>query len=344
MIPEQRPECIFIDPPSPAYYQDRLFEISDPVLNRDDSLQPFFDLRAALEKPGTRVRTADYMPEKAISETVCDYYSLGVLGNFEALLGRDDIRLKAFVFLEPPVVDPRQYRALPELTAAFERVYLSNTVGDGYSLTGVDTSKLRQMYWPILHTGPVTQYWDITERLDRIVVINGNHIPKDKRNELYSARIEAMASLAKSEVVDLYGRGWERWWSRASMWLPYWKNRPSLMSVYRGSCESKYETLSRYKYCLCFENTSIKGYVTEKIFDCLYTGTIPLYLGAPNISEFIPETAYIDCRRFGNWQEIPKYLDQVTETEIQAMREAGATFLQSEEATNHLKSLRHIFS
>lgn len=38
------------------------------------------------------------------------------------------------------------------------------------------------------------------------------------------------------------------------------------------------------------------GYMTKKLFDCLYVGTIPLHLGAPDISSLIPPEAYIDCR------------------------------------------------
>jgi hypothetical protein len=46
---------------------------------------------------------------------------------------------------------------------------------------------------------------------------------------------------------------------------------------------------------------AMNGYITEKIFDCLYAGTIPLYLGALDISKYIPSTVYVDCRKFSSW-------------------------------------------
>ncbi len=338
------PNTIYIDPPSPAYYEDRLFDTSDTVLNRDDTLVPFFKLRAAQKKQGVEVHTADFLMAQNNREHASDYYSLGVLDNYKALLNQADVRMKAFVIFEPPVVDPRLYKALPELTAAFEHVYVHNTSGDGYSLKGVDASKLRQLYWPQPRDEVIEHFWVRTERMNRIVVINSNHIPRKVPNELYSKRIEAMASLAKLGVVDLYGRGWAKWWSRASMWLPYWGNRKTLMSIYKGACESKYEILSQYKFCLCFENMAMKGYVTEKIFDCLYAGTVPLYLGATDIQDLIPEDIYIDCRKFSSWQEMYHAVEKISAHEIQQMREKGKLFISSKQGARYCNSLMEIFS
>jgi hypothetical protein len=162
-------------------------------------------------------------------------------------------------------------------------------------------------------------------------------------NELYSVRIEAMVSLASTGAIDLYGRGWHKWWSRASMWWPYWKNRSSLMSIYQGACDSKYEVLSRYEFCLCFENMAMKGYVTEKIFDCFYAGIVPLYLGAPDIQSLIPEAAYIDCRNFKSWVDMLKFIQNLSNQEITHMREAGRQFVRSPQSDKYREILMGIF-
>uniref|UniRef100_UPI0040485180 glycosyltransferase family 10 domain-containing protein n=1 Tax=Orrella sp. TaxID=1921583 RepID=UPI0040485180 len=343
MIPDNASDTTYVDPPSPAYYEDRLFDTSDAILNRDDSLVPYARVRQAYRAAGKELRTADYLMKTPGGEAVSNYYSLGVLDNYKALLQRADVRLKAFVIFEPPVVDPRLYKALPELTAAFETVYVHNTTGDGYSLKGVDASRLRQLYWPQPRDEVIKHYWERTERLDRIVVINGNHIPRKVPNELYSKRIEAMSGLAPLGVVDLYGRGWAKWWSRTSMWLPYWKHRKTLMSIYKGACESKYEVLSQYKFSLCFENMAMKGYVTEKIFDCLYAGTVPLYLGASDIEGLIPEDIYIDCRKFSSWQVMHRAVENIPSYEIEKMREKGKEFIQSTQGARYYDSLITIF-
>lgn len=335
---------VYIDPSSAAYYEDRLFDISDLRLNRDDTLLPFLKLKTRLEETGARVHTADRLLLQNTSESNGDYYSLGVLDNYARLTEQPGVQLRAFVIFEPPVVDLRPYRALPALTQAFDEVYVHNTAGDGYSLEGVDTSKLRKLYWPQPREDVMEAHWSNEDRLDRLVVINGNHIPRRVPNELYSRRIEAMAGLAKLNAVDLYGRGWDRWWSRASMWWPYWKHRSTLMSIYKGACDSKYEVLSRHKFSLCFENMAMRGYVTEKIFDCFYAGTIPVYLGAPDIGDLVPPEAYVDCRNFANWESLVDHLSRVSASELQRMRDAGREFVQSKQGRKYSQSLLEIFS
>jgi hypothetical protein len=330
---------IFIDPSYPAYYEDRLFDIADPVLNRDGTLMPFDRLRAAAEEKNIGIHTADYLMEGKIKGAVNEYYSLGLLENYPKLTGRQDGRLRGFFILEPPVVAPKLYRALPELTRHFEQVYLHNTEGDGYSLKGVDRSRLRKLYWPQPLCDVMEPWWGNRDRLKRIVVINGNHIPRSFRGQLYGKRIEAMAHLAKQGVVDLYGRGWDQWWSHRSMWPPYWWNYRALMSIYQGSCESKYQVLSRYRFSLCFENMAMQGYVTEKIFDCFYAGAIPLYLGAKDISSLIPEAAYVDCRRFSSWEEMGDKVMSLSDKEVADMREAGRAFIQSDDGMRYYNSL-----
>ncbi|KAG7582529.1 Glycosyl transferase family 10 [Arabidopsis suecica] len=54
-----------------------------------------------------------------------------------------------------------------------------------------------------------------------------------------------------------------------------------------GSVE-KVEALKRYKFSLAFENTNEEDYVTEKFFQSLVAGSVPVVVGAPNIEEFAP--------------------------------------------------------
>lgn len=330
---------IFIDPSYEIFYKDRLFDMSNPTLNRDGHLSAFGRLREVLNDRSREIHTADYLLNRLVMAKQSDYYSFGLLRNFQRLVGRDDVCLRAFVIMEPPIVSPKLYRALPELTNRFERVYLHNISGNGYSLNGVDTSKLRKLYWPQPFNDVIDGYWHRAERLRRIVVINGNHIPRSFRNELYSVRIQAMASLAKLGVVDLFGRGWDKWWSHRSMWPPYWRHYKSLMSIYRGPCISKYEVLSQYSFCLCFENMAMNGYVTEKLFDCLYTGTIPLYLGAWDIEVLVPPETYVDCRKFRSWEELSDRVMEMSDSEIAVMREAGRNFIRSEAGLKYFNSL-----
>ncbi|XP_022897123.1 glycoprotein 3-alpha-L-fucosyltransferase A-like isoform X2 [Olea europaea var. sylvestris] len=80
-------------------------------------------------------------------------------------------------------------------------------------------------------------------------------------------RLQALVALEKSNIkIDSYG-GCHR-------------NR-------NGRVE-KVETLKRYKFCLAFENSNEEDYVTEKFFQCLVAGSVPVVIGAPNIQDFAP--------------------------------------------------------
>jgi hypothetical protein len=333
---------VVIDPSSGHYLDNKLFDLADPVLNRDGSLLPFHRVYSSLKDRGVLVNTADLLLQGRAGETNNQYFSLGMLANLPALKIRRDVEFKGFLIMEPPIVAPELYRALPELTELFDAVYVHNTIGDGYSLAGVNQSKLRKLFWPQPYLGVIEKYWSNVNRQNRIVVINGNHKPRMRNGELYSKRIQAMAALATVGAVDLYGRGWNRWWARSSLWLPYWLNRRRLMSIYRGACQSKYEVLGQYRYCLCFENMSMTGYVTEKIFDCLYAGTIPLYWGAPDIDSLIPAEAYIDVRQFASWTEMWEAVNRMTEAEVNVMRDAGRKFLSSNDFLKYYNSLQDV--
>ena len=52
---------------------------------------------------------------------------------------------------------------------------------------------------------------------------------------------------------------------------------------------------SNYMFSVDMENTSTKGYVSEKIFSGLLAGTIPIYYGAPDIFKYINPDRIIHC-------------------------------------------------
>ena len=46
----------------------------------------------------------------------------------------------------------------------------------------------------------------------------------------------------------------------------------------------KLSLLARYKFTLAFENSRAAGYVTEKLFQPLIAGSLPIYWGAPDVA------------------------------------------------------------
>jgi glycosyltransferase involved in cell wall biosynthesis len=135
-------------------------------------------------------------------------------------------------------------------------------------------------------------------------------------NELYSSRVAAIRWFEQHhpELFDLYGIGW----SQAEF--------PS----YRGRVDSKYETLRQYKFSICYENASdYPGYITEKIFDCFKAGCVPVYLGAPNIDDHIPQACYIDKRHFDSYESLYSYLTSLSEEDYLQYLDNIELFFQS---------------
>jgi len=52
---------------------------------------------------------------------------------------------------------------------------------------------------------------------------------------------------------------------------------------------------SQYKFVVNFENSSTNGYVTEKIFNVLAAGVVPIYHGAPDINEYVNRKSFVHC-------------------------------------------------
>ncbi|RPG55913.1 MAG: hypothetical protein CBD95_005220 [Flavobacteriales bacterium TMED235] len=78
---------------------------------------------------------------------------------------------------------------------------------------------------------------------------------------------------------------------------------------WKGKTQDKRMTLRNYKFAFVIENaTDFNGFITDKIFDCFYSGTVPIYLGAKNVKLFIPEECFIDLREFKNLNNLHDYL------------------------------------
>ncbi len=107
-----------------------------------------------------------------------------------------------------------------------------------------------------------------------------------------SGREGFAAELAQQIGIDSYGR---------------FLNNRSVEGADQGP-QSKIATIARYPFCLAFENSISPDYVTEKLFDSFDAGTVPIYLGAPNVNEFAPENSYIDAGDFAGPRELAAYL------------------------------------
>jgi len=72
---------------------------------------------------------------------------------------------------------------------------------------------------------------------------------------------------------------------------------------------SKRRTIARYRFTLAFENAIDRDYVTEKFFDPLAAGSVPVYLGAPNAEAFAPgNDCFIDATHYPSPRALAEHL------------------------------------
>ncbi len=82
---------------------------------------------------------------------------------------------------------------------------------------------------------------------------------------------------------------------------------------------SKLECIAGYKFTLAFENSIARDYVTEKFYDPLVAGSVPVYLGAPNIDEFAPgEQCFINTAEFETPRALAEYLQHLANDDAYA--------------------------
>lgn len=92
----------------------------------------------------------------------------------------------------------------------------------------------------------------------------------------------------------------------------------------------KQEAISKYMFYLAFENSKEPGYVTEKVFDALKAGTVPIYLGATE-----------DCKRLIPWDKAVIYLDDFTG--LESLGNYISYLMTNETAYSEHRQWRHGF-
>jgi hypothetical protein len=341
--------AVFIDPFTYHFERDLLFDASSAQgLGGDSMNAPFIYLRDWFNARGVPVHTADRLMRGDVVARRNIVMSFGLRNRYRALRGRDDVVLSAFFAFESPVVDPKLYRAFPDIARHFKRLY---SFSDADSLVPLVGERVELRHFEIPY--PIERIReDLFIRDDRkfLVVINHNKMPALFWNELYTERMRAIEHFARSGEIDLYGKAWDG--PPFLMGLPPWmpgtlqifhrwlrrqwgrvKPDPLLVAaqkVYRGYLDKKLESLAEYTFCLCFENVVLNGWITEKLFDCFVAGTIPIFLGAPDVQDYVPPACYIDMRDFKSYEELRTFLKRLSPAEIGAYKRAMREYMQSD--------------
>lgn len=298
-----------------VYLQNKIFAIDDKKLNRDNFMLPYWLLRESMQKEGHSFNTFDLHKDKK--------------SDIRIFIDRIDVpnddSLKVLLLLECEVILPENWTK-----KAHDKFDIIFTWHDKY----VDNKKYFKFNFP--QVVPSKNY--SFPRQNRFCIIAGNK-KRVHPLELYSKRVEIIEWFQKNAPadLDLYGPDWDKHTFSGPKIFRAFNRIPQLRKAlgrkytfYKGMCDSKHEVLSKYDFCVCFENAKeIDGYITEKIFDCFFTGTIPIYWGPKNITTHIPQNCFIPFTKFSSIEQMYKELKNMSVEEKEAYRQNIKNFLMS---------------
>ena len=297
----------------------------------DDVMYGFYFAGQKLRGLGHKVDTLDMAPLKNFDVAVFFDHPTFLDPYYRQLKKMKGKKLYLFLF-ENAANRPDEYWKCTH--SAFDKVFTWDT-------TLIDHKK----YFPFAYSMRIPSPFSVNlaeKKKFCVTVASQKYNPHPK--ELYSERVRSIRWFEQNhpEDLDLYGQGWDRRYltgglSRGNLVLQkvYSKFFPTSLKSnrfpsWRGAVPSKNAVMRQYKFALCYENAVFPGYVTEKIFDGFFAGCVPVYLGAPDVTDFVPANAFIDRRKFKNHEELYHYLKTMPEAEYLAYVAAIEDFLRSE--------------
>jgi len=307
------------------YTKDELFNPVSP-LNRDNCLAGMRELKKLVEAGGGECHTFDLYrdtaPETVLFLDIPERPVSRILGPLEGKV------FKCVLLQEPELIIPRNWDV--SLHAQFDRILTWND-------ELVDGKRYFKFNYGNALPSAIPKDLSIKEKLCAVLAGNQKSAHPD---ELYSKRVEAIRWFEANhpEDFDLYGRGWDKYlfqgpklWRALNRIVFLRKLLAPRFASYKGGVESKVDALRRYRFSICYENSSgMPGYISEKIFDCFAAGNIPVYWGAPNVKDHIPGECFLDKREFGSYEALYTRMKTMTGAEYAARLAAIEAFLAGE--------------
>ena len=296
---------------------------SDSPANRDNCFEPYVLLHSRMNEIGIQLNTADINAGKHIEFEKHQDVQIETDADINYLLMFETI------FVAPLNGDPTS-------RAKYRKIF---TWRDDL----VDGDRFIKINFPNPIVIPQVDGWSNRAHFCCLISSNRALSVRDERI-LYPERVKSIRWFEKHapQDFDLYGVDWDipviPTGLRGRLMRRMWKGLSRIVKLspfpsYRGRVEHKREVLSQTRYAICYENVrDLSGYITEKIFDCFFSGCVPVYWGASNITNYIPADCFIDRQKFADTAEVYRHLKKITEEEFRGYQQRIAAFLASEAA------------
>lgn len=252
---------------------------------------------------------------KNIRSAISNNYKRNV---YEEAIAKNLSKRLVLMLFEPPSVIPQNENK--NLHKNFKIIFT-------WDSKLVDNDQYFQFFLPVTSQYPFIQNISFHEK-KMLVDISSNKYSNHK-DELYSERRKTILFFEKNypKDFDLYGNGWNKFHSSYSLCnlnFHFYKS-------YKGKVIHKWDKLPYYKFAICYENIfDYKDYISQRIFDILRCKSVPIYLGAPNIDDYVDKDSFIDRRNFNSNKDLGYYLANITELEYNNFLKKGQDYLFSE--------------
>jgi len=329
------------------FLNNRLFKHSESI--PEHWQQPQLDLKRACEENGIEIGTWDVMPpacadvllffDPPASRAVLQFFKNSfphaklLLVLYESPIGphwfhrKNHALYDAVLTYNPKLVDNKKYFEFKLPIAPFSTPNLFEKPFDQRKVAVlVNTNRYKSALdlprpWHISEISILKSGWRFSL---------GNLLGMwrcDKCSE--RRRLARFAEKHFSESLDIYGANWDG--LKSGWFRRFWPDKPYACA--KGFTKvAKLDLLSRYRFTFCFENyASDEGYISEKIFDALYSGSVPIYLGEENICKYIPQGCFINASKLNNYTSLFHEIISMDSQRWETYRESARDYLKSRE-------------
>lgn len=237
----------------------------------------------------------------------------------------------ALVVWESPVAAPLSYSRVVHQYFGTIFTFYDNLI---------DKVKYRKIYLPSLVNITPKQDIPFNEKKFLVAVFNNKDVDpifrdclsaiRQGSSFLLSEKIEscywyrkAFIEYFQNKDLDLYGVGWTV--------DEYYSYKGLIEPTHLSS--SKIDVISKYKFVFACENVKgLTGYISEKLFDVMLAGSVPIFPDFNNVSKYIPKHCYIDPQDFNSFGDLNTFLMTMTEEQYEQYRSNIRAFLRSPQA------------
>lgn len=118
----------------------------------------------------------------------------------------------------------------------------------------------------------------------------------DRDRSLNTARCELALELHRRGRAEIIGREWPDGIALSE-------------SRFENRAKAKADFLKTSNFNLCYENCDADYYVTEKLWECIFAGCLPIYWSNDTVYQTFPRKSFVDGRDFAEADSLLAFID-----------------------------------